>query len=343
MKTYKLTIRPRSSFHTPLQSDTIFGHLLWALRYIEGDEGETRLRAFLDRYRTDETPPLLVSAGFPTGYLPAPMLKPKDEKKNGKGAKSTEKRDDRSTADKVVEGMLHKTLEDDRYLPLEQWHEIAGQLCADALKKARRDASEPLRRLRKAKYEDSITHTAVNRITGSALEGRLFVTKETFYRPDQTFDIWHRLDQQDPQLLERLTAWWRWIERNGFGQRKSAGRGAFEIVGDGLVAAGGELPHVENSNGFVTLSAWVPRKGDPTDVAYRTRVKRGKLGEALALPSPWKKPLLMLKPGAVARLKNGKGAREWYGRLVEDMHWSKEGIVQYGYAFPLPVCIKEGV
>jgi CRISPR-associated protein Csm4 len=86
----------------------------------------------------------------------------------------------------------------------------------------------------------------------------------------------------------------------------------------------------------------VPRQGDPTDVTYRTRVKRGKLAEALAIPSPWKKPLLMLAPGAVARLDDGDGVCEWYGELVEDVHWTEEGIVQYGYAFPLPVRVSLG-
>jgi hypothetical protein len=72
-------------------------------------------------------------------------------------------------------------------------------------------------------------------------------------------------------------------------------------------------------------------------VRYRVRVKRGKLAEQYAIPSPWKKPLLMLEPGAVARLSEGDPQREWYGQLVEDVHWTQKGIVQYGLAFPLEV------
>ncbi len=347
MKTYKLTIRPLSSFRTPLQSDTIFGHLLWALRYTQG---EAELLEFLGRYRTGEPPPLLVSAGFPSGCLPVPVLKPK-KKKNEQDA---EKQDNRSPADKVVEEMLHKALEDDRYLPLEQWQEIAGKLSVDALKAARQEAGEQLRQLRKTERKHHVTRTSVDRITGSAREGRLFVSEETFYGPERlgaplpTFDVWHKLDDGDDQLLGQVTKWWRWVERNGFGRRKSAGHGVFRIEGDGLTEARAELPQVANPNGFVTLSAWVPRPGDPTDVTYRTRVKRGKLAETLALPSPWKKPLLMLEPGAVARLDAKDGLREWYGRMVHDMHWVGESVpdhqkeavqnvVQYGYAFPLGV------
>jgi len=324
MKIYKLTIRPLTSFRTPLQSDTIFGHLLWALRYTEGEDA---LVDFLARYH-DGAPPLLVSAGFPAGTLPVPMLGPKpldpEEKK-------------RSPANAVVQAVLHKALEDDRYLPLPQWQELAQHLSAQKLKDLREDARDKLRELRKTEQEHSVTRTAVDRITGSAREGRLFVADETFYGPGRKFEIWHKLDEGDDELLGRLTMWWRWVERNGFGRRKSAGHGAFRIEGEGLVEAGAELPQVKHPNGFVTLSAWVPRQGDPTDVTYTTRVKRGKLAETLALPSPWKKPLLMLEPGAVACLSVGESLREWYGGLIEDVHWTETGVVQYGYAFPLGI------
>jgi CRISPR-associated protein Csm4 len=340
MKTYKLTLRPLTSFRTPLQSDTIFGHLAWALRYTGGEQA---LVTFLDRYRHGD-PPVLVSAGFPSGTLPAPVLGSgrQKEKGDGEGEKP-------GLADRVVEGMLQSALEDDGYLPVEQWQEIVGNLSVETLRSARRKAGEQLRQLRKTRRLYPVTRTAVSRITGSAHEGRLFVADETFYGPEEPgmpqpmFDVWHKLDDGDPTLLEQVNDWWRWVERNGFGRRKSAGHGAFRIVGDeGLVEAGPELPQVANPNGFVTLSAWVPRSGDPTDAAYRTRVKRGKLAEGLALPSPWKKPLLMLEPGAVARLERGQSVSEWYGGLIENVHWTEENIVQYGYAFPLPVHVKEG-
>lgn len=337
MRIYKLTIRPLTSFLTPLQSDTIFGHLLWALRYTEGEDA---LVAFLNRYRDGE-PPLLVSAGFPEDTLPVPVLQHETEEKKG------------GLANAVVGGMLRKALEDDRYLPLSQWRGLAQDLSARRLKDLHADAQKRLQELKGEEQEHPVTRTAVDRITGSAREGRLFVAEETFYGPGRTFDVWHKLDDDNGELLGRVMEWWRWVECNGFGRRKSAGHGAFRIEDEGLVEANGELPQVENPNGFVTLSAWVPRRGDPTKVTYRTRIKRGKLAEALALPSPWKKPLLMLEPGAVARLPKGKKVREWYGRLVADMHWLGESVpdeqkaavrnvVQYGYAFPLPVHVEEG-
>jgi len=329
-KIYKLTIEPLTSFRTPLQSDTIFGHLMWALRYTEG---EAALQEFLAPYRKGEPPPLLVSAGFPAGTLPVPVVKP-EQRKDGQESK-------RSLADNVVGDMLHKALEEDRYLPMAQWEKLARSVSARRLSQLRGEAQKELRDLRDTEREHPVTRTAVDRITGSAREGRLFVSMETFYGPERRFEVWHKIEEGQEGLLERVSAWWKWIERNGFGRGKSRGHGAFRID-QRLTDAADELPQVAQPNGFVTLSAWVPKAGDPTNVTYRTRIKRGKLAEARAIPSPWKKPLLMLEPGAMARLEEGGDVREWYGRLVEDVHWTEHDVVQYGYAFPLPVQVEEG-
>jgi CRISPR-associated protein Csm4 len=339
MRIYKLTIRPLTSFRTLLQSDTIFGHLMWALRYLEG---EPALESFLQRYR-DGDPPLLVSAGFPSGTLPVPVLPPRSQ------ASGAEEAD---LADRVVGSMLRRSLEADDYLPLPQWRELAQAMSSETLHRLRREARAALRELRQTAERQAVTRTAVDRITGSAREGQLFVSDEMFYAPGRTFDVWHKLEEDGGKLLDRLTAWWRWIERNGFGGGKSTGHGALRIEGEGLAEAGTELPQVEAPNGFVTLSAWVPAQDDPMDVTYRTRIKRGKLGESLTSPSPWKKPLLMLEPGAAAHLGRTETVRAWYGRVVEDMHWvgesvpetqrdAVEGVVQYGHAFPLPVHFRE--
>lgn len=333
MAIYRLTIEPHGSFRTPLQSDTIFGHLLWAWRYTAKTEGEPALAGLLDRYRTEE-PPFLVSAGFPEDTLPAPVLaEPATPPKA-------------SIANQVVADLLRKVAGELDYLPLESWRNLAPALSAEKLQTERESVRRDMQDKKLPDYrhwqkDRPITRTAIDRITGSAREGQLFVAEETFYgrldnfeyRPAR-FDIWHKLT--DEKLLPRLIESWQWIEHNGFGKRKSTGHGAFRIIGT-LEPADDVLPQVDRPNAFVSLSAWVPKRGDPTQVTYRTRVKRGKLAEQYALPSPWKKPLLMLEPGAVARLAAGEPLREWYGGLVEDMHWTKEGIVQYGFAFPVGV------
>lgn len=36
MRSYRVEITPRSPWGTPLQADTLFGHLCWALAYTQG-------------------------------------------------------------------------------------------------------------------------------------------------------------------------------------------------------------------------------------------------------------------------------------------------------------------
>src|SRR3989304_7611507 len=68
MKTFEIILRPKSSLLTPLQSDTIFGSICWAIKY---SEGEQELVDFLEKYQT--SPPLILSNGFPTGFFPKPL------------------------------------------------------------------------------------------------------------------------------------------------------------------------------------------------------------------------------------------------------------------------------
>ena len=65
---YKITWRLLSPIETMLQSDTIFGHLCWAIAY---QFGESRLEEFL---RAMEEPVLTLSSGFPASSLPMPVL-----------------------------------------------------------------------------------------------------------------------------------------------------------------------------------------------------------------------------------------------------------------------------
>jgi CRISPR-associated protein Csm4 len=83
------------------------------------------------------------------------------------------------------------------------------------------------------------------------------------------------------------------------------------------------------------LSHFVPAKNDPTNGAYKTMVKYGKLGEEKTFcGNPFKKPLIVLKPGAVFKTQIMK---PFYGRLLEKIAFADPAMVQYGYAFPVPI------
>jgi CRISPR-associated protein Csm4 len=324
---FRQTIQPQSAFLTPLQSDTLFGHLMWALRYLDGEE---KLKEFLERYRSGP-PPLLISRGMPQGYLPMPVVPslPREERL----ALIEKLWGSSSTANQRAAVELFREVIQRAWLPLELWQQLVNGLSPSALFKLLLEEE----RLDPHGKSLAITRTAVDRITSSGREGQLFVKDETFYPEDQPFDIWFKLSEEAiaDGLLDRLNEWWMRIEATGFGHRKSSGAGAFGRVGD-VEPADGQLPTAGQPNAFATLSAYVPKPGDPVEGHYRTRIKRGKLGEGYALPKPWKKPLIMLAPGSIFRT-HGADVADYYGQLVEGIHWTIEGIVQYAYAFPLPV------
>ena len=68
MKAYKCTIKLKSSVETPLEADIIWGSIIWALKYFYGKE---KVEETIKEYSTE--PPLIISDGFPAGYLPRPL------------------------------------------------------------------------------------------------------------------------------------------------------------------------------------------------------------------------------------------------------------------------------
>ena len=66
---YKITIKPISSFCSPLQSDTFFGAFCWSYLY---NYGQDALEEIIYNYKTGK-PDVIFSNAFPEGYLPAPV------------------------------------------------------------------------------------------------------------------------------------------------------------------------------------------------------------------------------------------------------------------------------
>lgn len=86
MNIYKATLNSESTYVTPFQADTLFGHICWI---VANREGESGLQQFLEPFKNGD-PPFILSDGFPAGFLPKPLscdlaadtpLKRKDIKK----------------------------------------------------------------------------------------------------------------------------------------------------------------------------------------------------------------------------------------------------------------------
>lgn len=304
MRTYLIELSVPSGFITPWHSDTIFGHLCWAAERHDGFKNFTVARGFIDLFR-GATPPLILSDAFPAGYLPAPANLKEFFDKRMKGDLDRERYS------------LLKKVKAIQYISLEQFQRYQqGELF---------ELGEDESRIIQA----FTLHNQINRFTNTTGEtGSLFELEERFVR-DGKLCIYAKIKKGFEEDAERL---FDLFAAGGFGRKKSSGKGAFKVLSFGEY---NELDGMEKPEGYMSLSHFVPAQSDPTDGVYKVMVKYGKMGEEKALGgNPFKKPLLMIKPGAVFKTESCK---PYYGRLVENIAYAHEEVVQYGFGFAVPV------
>ncbi len=189
MKLYKTTITPTSNFLTPLKGDTLFGHLCWSIRFVFGKK---RLEEFLNDY--DNNPFLIISDGFPTGYLPKPKMM-----SNLLGENTLEKKSNRKKV-----WLAKKELENGEYY------------------KARTD-----KEINNIDKKDTIIRNSINYKTATT-EGDKFspygVNEMSFSKKDIFFLV--RFDFK----LEELNKCLEFVSKSGYGKDSTIGKGRFEFT-----------------------------------------------------------------------------------------------------------------
>jgi len=317
MAKYRLILKPLSPFQTPLHSDTLFGHICWALRYLKGEE---ELLKFLKAFN-DTDAPFILSSGFPDGYLPMPVLRPLsiDEEETLQKTYKTE-------LDFVRE---MKALKKVSYIPISVMAMLKNDLSYYNLYTKYRN-KEIILTAPEISKTDEVWHNTKNRLTNRVvIEGGLFAKEDTFFEKDAKFIVYIEDTYFGKKNLEETFGF---ISRSGYGADKSVGRGMFNYD---LQDEWG-LPETENPNAFITLSHYHPKEGDFKDGFYDTVTKFGKIGGHWASGingGPHKMPLLMLTPGSVFFTDSQKS---FYGSLIPNIH-KQQGVVHYGIALPLKV------
>lgn len=310
MKSYRVDITPRSPWGTPLHADSLFGHLCWALVYTQG---ELALQNFLKEFET-ATFPLILSNGFPKGYLPRPVFPVTTKSQERQEAQDRKKLKRVSllkeewllnARDGLSEEKIQSALLDDREQLGEQdpWQEELGY------------------------------HNTIDRRTNTVRdEGGFFQSLDLHFRGLQ-LTVYVKTDYFSETALHEL---FDVVAKSGFGRDKSAGLGAFHFALSPF-----NFPSLPGANAFLALSNFVPSPHDPTEGYYELMTKFGKLGGDYAVGSasnggkhnPFKKPLIMLRSGSVFY---DACVREWYGRLVTNVHTNPD-IRHYGLCYPLEV------
>lgn len=310
MQTYEIKLSVPSSFITPWHADTIFGHLCWVAERNSGFSNFSGAAGLIALYRTGN-PPLIISDAFPTGFVPAPA-----NLKDFFDSLNTDELD-------VSRYSLLKKIKDVEYITLDQFKQFrAGNVFA-------------VDNVEKQMVSAITMHNQINRFTNTTGDsGSLYEQDERFVR-DGKLSIYARIAKGYEADVEKL---FRLFADGGFGKKKSTGKGAFTLESFEEKNDLFDTPGATNS--FVVLSHFVPAHDDPTDGVYKTMVKYGKLGEEKALGgNPYKKPLVMLKPGAVFRSDTLK---PYCGRMIqatERIAYADEDVVQYGYGFTAQIAM----
>ena len=328
-KNYTIEITLKSPVITSFQSDTIFGHICWAIRFLYQD-GENKLRGFLNDYDVDkEHPPLLVSNGVPLGYLPKPIIPPITQNELDVFV---------GKENRIANSFKIKTIKKLPFILKDSFEQLQmGTVTPFTLfKKMDTDYATIMNDLAN-EQSMVVQHNTVNRMEGKVKQG-LYAQEETFYDTKAgKFVIYLKTYYFSCEELKNI---FTFIGEGGFGRDKSTGKGYFTSeVNEGI-----DIREAENPNAFMTLSSFIPKENDPVNGYYHTLLKYGKLGGLYAKGTPevnnnpFKKPLIMFSAGSIFYDKEYRIGKP-YGALLDDVHHNK-GIRHYAYAFPIGINLK---
>lgn len=326
---YTIEIAMRSSTATLFQSDSIFGHICWATRFLPWKE-ENKLADFLSRYDNRETPPLLISNGFPKGYLPKPVIPPVIQ---------ADLEDIIGKENRIEKSFRIKTIKKMDIIPKEVLKLVQQEvITSKRLFKLMDDCYEEIVLLRQEEQKVMVQHNTINRIRGKVVQG-LYSQEETFFTTQGgVFEVYITTNYFTIGDLKRI---FKYISIEGFGSDKSTGKGHFKFE----IKEGMDIPIAREPNAFMTLSSYIPVNNDPTRGYYNILHKFGKLGGLYAkgisevYGNPFKTPLIMFSAGSTFFDSNYKQGKV-YGSLLKDVHHN-QNIRHYGYAFPIGITLED--
>jgi len=259
MKLYKVKITPTSTFATSLKGDTLFGQMCWAIRYAFG---EKKLESLLLDY--ENSPFLVVSDGFLSGYLPKPTMPMTLLGEDGEKKKENRKK---------------------------IW------LTLDELQKGDFTEARTDKKLNNKKTTKAIVKNSLNRQTFRTDDSDAFAPyaeEETDLSPQ---DIYFLIDESRFKVKELKQAF-TMLSQMGYGKNSSIGKGFFTF------SDFEEIKLTQTSKTFMTLSPAVLEGQNIQKAYYEPFTRFGKHGAGLANTNPFKKPILMANSGAIVIFKD---------------------------------------
>lgn len=268
---FRLRLQPLSDFGTPLVGDTLFGHLCWALRWRHGSES---LSSWLQDYGSG-SPFAVVSDAFPAGWLPRPSVS-------------------LARLGLAFDPALRKADKRRVWLPftevakpLGEWVQLAGS---------------PEGGLGRAA---TVTQNTIHRVTGATGTG-MFAPRQverTAFATGQELDVYVVVNVASIEPAQVFQAFDD-IGQTGYGRDASTGLGKFRV----LEQEGYSWPSPSGVAHGITLAPCAPEVAAlmADDCHYLPVTRFGRHGSSLSLfGQPFKKPLLMMRTGALLAFAGG--------------------------------------
>lgn len=330
---YKIAyLHPKTSYRTPLRSDTLWGQICWAIRMVYDND---TLETLLEQYRQPDSAPedkIFVSSAFPFveqsdevhRFLPHPLMEiPMEAPETMAGKSFTEIRHLLRKKKKVRK---RKFISEQAFL-----YAFAGK-------------EGNIQRVKAPREEVvAMAHNTIDRLRGATLEkdggGQLFHTNERFLLSEKnTRSGLYILYSGDTEKVEAAL---RFLSHFGFGGDRSIGKGHFSVVFDDYT-----YQSPTDANAQVTLSLFNPMEAERQSIErstsrflnYRMETRLGK--GSLWASNPKKDSVVVFTEGSVFPLEDGpEGNFPGYIVPVGD-HPAGHKIWHYGHGFMLNIKIK---
>jgi CRISPR-associated protein Csm4 len=282
--TLRASLTLETAFGTPLAGDTLFGQICWAVRE---QFGETELNHLLEGY-TNNQPWLVVSDGFPEGYLPKPALP--------------------QFLFSKVTANLRKFDKAKKWIPCEQ-------ICKSLVEMQIHDESTAFGAFRKP-VELAQSHNTLNRLTGSTGTGEFapYDQQQIFYAQQQRMNVYFVLDETR-MSVNNLQNLLQTIGYFGFGRDASIGLGKYTV--NSCIKY--ELETSDLANAWLTLAPISPQgQGYDDQRSYWRAITRfGRHGNLYGVSQrPFKTPLLLASTASVFTPKQAFSPRLFIGQGI---------------------------
>lgn len=297
------TLRWRATTGTPPRGDTLWGEVCWAIREMHGEATLVRL---LEQMRAPDGQPFTLSDALPAGLLPRPILPPLPRREREQVC---------PPGDKPLEALQRlKKARKVRLLDADWLRQHAADFCErDATTQCLSACRIPTLR------DEPRVHVTINRFTGQALEGALFLDSALW--PDPPDAPWQIIAHPGALGSEALGEALRIVGLTGHGADASTGMGGFDIEPPQPFS----WPDIPEPNALLALGPFAPAPNDPARGFWRLETRFGRVGNVYSCRdvngtrhTPFKKPLVMLQPGS---LLGPATPHRWHlGRLVTDIH-----------------------